>query len=62
MALGGAGGHHSCVAAPGDNTFESDEDFAERPGYAVFEGAATGGLLGAVVGWVIAQVAKRRSG
>ena len=48
------------VPGPGEESFEADEELKERPGYAVFEGAATGGLLGAVLGWVIAQIAERR--
>jgi hypothetical protein len=53
-------GHHRAVTSSRDGAFESDDEIVERPGHAVFEGAAMGGLLGAVLGWVIAQVAKRR--
>jgi hypothetical protein len=47
--------------AAGPDPERTDREVAEESaGEAIFEGAATGGVAGAVLGWIISLVAKRR--
>lgn len=60
MVLTGEDGQDGAVTAGPDPGGSDPEFVEERPGEAIFEGAATGGVIGAVVGWLISVIAKRR--
>ncbi len=50
------------TARPDPEQPEPTHFVEESAGEAIFEGAATGGVIGAILGWVISLVAKRRRG